>query len=154
MSRLRSRCWREHPLNLIRVMPAKGQDMQTSLFLAKLLGPFFLIVGASLLINRDGFRAIVDEFMRSPALVFLTGLMILPAALAIVLVHNVWTADWRVLITILGWLSIVSAVLRLAAPRLALDVGRKLYAKPNVITISAGIWIAIGAVLCFFGYVR
>src|SRR5262249_20477397 len=39
---------RGNPLNLIRVMPAKGQDMPTaaspriSLFLARLLGPLFL----------------------------------------------------------------------------------------------------------------
>lgn len=128
--------------------------MNTSIFLAKLIGPFFLIVGASLLINQAQFRAMVDEFMRSPALVFLTGLMILPIGLAIVLSHNVWTADWRVLITILGWLSIVSGTLRLAAPTRALDMGRKLYAKPNVLYVSAAIWLVVGAVLTFFGYVR
>ena len=65
-----------------------------------------------------------------------------------------WTADWRVLITILGWLSIVSGALRLLAPKRALDVGRKLYAKPNVLYVSAAIWLVIGAVLCFYGYFR
>jgi hypothetical protein len=35
-------------LNLIRVMPAKGQDMPTSIFLAKLIGPFALAVGVVL----------------------------------------------------------------------------------------------------------
>jgi hypothetical protein len=128
--------------------------MTTSIFLAKLIGPFFLIVGASLLLNQAQFRAMVEEFMRSGALVFLTGLMILPVGLAIVLSHNVWTADWRVLITVLGWLSIVSGALRLLVPKRALDVGRKLYAKPNVLYVSAGIWLVIGAVLCFYGYFR
>ena len=128
--------------------------MTTSIFLAKLIGPFFLIVAAALLVNVTAFRTIADEFMRSPALVFLTGLMVLPAGLAIVLSHNVWAADWRVLITLLGWLSIVSGALRLLAPKHALDFGRKLYAKPNVLYISAAIWAGIGAILCFFGYVK
>jgi hypothetical protein len=128
--------------------------MQTSIFLAKLIGPFFLVVGASLIINQAAFRGIADEFMRSPALLFLTGLMILPIGLAIVLSHGVWTADWRVLITQLGWLAIISGALRLLAPKYALDLGRKLYAKPEVLYISAAIWLAIGAVLTYFGYLR
>jgi hypothetical protein len=141
-------------LNLIRVMPAKGQDMPTSIFLAKLIGPFFLIVAVSLLVNQAQFRTIADEFMRSPALVFLTGLMILPVGLAIVLTHNVWTVDWRVLITLLGWVTLVSGAVRLAVPQRALSIGRKLYAKPNVLYVSAAIWLVIGAVLCFFGYLK
>jgi uncharacterized membrane protein YidH (DUF202 family) len=71
-----------------------------------------------------------------------------------VLSHNVWVGDWRVLITILGWLSIVSGALRLLASRRALDLGRALYAKPNMLIVSAAIWLIIGAVLCFYGYVR
>ena len=128
--------------------------MQTSVFLAKLLGPFFLIVGVSVLINERTFRAIVDEFINSPALVFLSALMILPAGLAIVLTHNVWVANWPVLITLLGWLTIVSGALRLLLPRQAMDMGRKISAKPNVFYLSAGIWLLVGAVLCFFGYVN
>jgi hypothetical protein len=126
----------------------------TSIFLAKLIGPFFLILGASLLINRVQFRAMVDEFVRTPALVFLTGLMILPVGLAIVITHNVWSADWRLLITILGWLAIISGALRLLAPQQALNVVRRLYIKPNVLYVSAGIWLVVGAVLSFYGYLK
>jgi len=128
--------------------------VSTSIFLARLIGPFFLIVAVSLLINQAQFRAIADEFMHSPALVFLTGLMILPVGLALVLSHNVWVADWRVLITLLGWLTIVSGALRIAAPKRALDVGRKVYAMPNILYLSAAIWLAVGAILTFFGYIR
>ena len=38
-------------------MPAKGQDIVgTSIFLAKLIGPFALVLGLALLINAAGFR--------------------------------------------------------------------------------------------------
>ena len=37
-------------------MPAKGQDMQTSIFLAKLMGPVFLALGAALLVNGAAYR--------------------------------------------------------------------------------------------------
>jgi uncharacterized membrane protein len=128
--------------------------MQNSLFLARLLGPFFLIVGVSVALNARAFRTITNEFLANPALVFLAGLMVLPAGLAIVLTHNVWVANWPVLITLLGWLAVATGTLRLAAPKRSLDFGRRVYDKRNTIYIAAGIWIAIGAVLCFFGYVK
>jgi hypothetical protein len=128
--------------------------MQTSVFLARLLGPFFLIVGASVLINARPFRAIVDEFIRSPALLFLSGLMILPVGLALVLTHNVWVANWPVLITLLGWLCVIGGAIRLLVPQHVLKISRRFYANPNAPIVSAGIWLVVGAILCFFGYLK
>jgi hypothetical protein len=139
-------------LNLIRVMPAKGQDMQTSIFLAKLMGPFALAIGLAVLINRANFRALAAEFMGSAALMFLGGVVTLPAGLAVVLTHNVWTADWRVLITILGWLAFIGGVLRIIVPRQVADMGRRMTAHPQAAVIIAAIYIVVGAVLCFYGY--
>ena len=128
--------------------------MQTSLFLARLMGPFFLLVGLGVLFNRAAVRSVVDEISRNRALVFFGGVITFPAGLAIVLTHNVWVADWPVLITVLGWLATVSGAVRLLAPQDAIKFGRRVYDQPNGPVIAAGIWIAIGAVLCFFGYLK
>jgi hypothetical protein len=128
--------------------------MQNSLFLAKLIGPFFLLVGVSLLVNPRAFRETADEFLRSPALLFLSALMIFPAGLAIVLTHNVWVANWPVIITLLGWLCVISGIIRLMTPQKLIAVGYRLHRKPKLLYVSAGIWTAIGAVLCFFGYLK
>jgi hypothetical protein len=110
-------------LNLIRVMPAKGQDMPTSIFLAKLIGPVFLAVGVAMLLNGAAYRTLANSFLDNPALMFLSGLLTLPAGLAIVLTHNVWAADWRIVITIFGWLAVIGGAVRLLAPRQAVAVG-------------------------------
>ena len=87
--------------------------MTTSIFLAKLIGPFALALGLALVVQGRAFRAFANEFLASPALIFLSGLITLPAGLAIVLTHNVWTADWRVVITIVGWLAVVTGAIRM-----------------------------------------
>ena len=120
--------WSGDPLNLLRVMPAKGWNvspllsrlcaipvletptlrdaaMETSIFLARLLGPSMLVVVAGLIVNRTNYRALVHEFLDSPALIYLAGLLALVAGLAIVLTHNVWVMGWPVIITIFGWAS-------------------------------------------------
>jgi hypothetical protein len=141
-------------LNLIRVMPAKGQEhsMSTSIFLAKLIGPVCLVIGLALLINGAAFRTLAGEFLNNPALMFLSGAITLPAGLAIVLTHNVWAGDWRILITILGWLAIVGGAARILVPQRAAAVGRTLVANPSALPISTGIYLVFGALLSFFGY--
>jgi hypothetical protein len=141
-------------LNLIRVMPAKGQEhsMPTSLFLAKLIGPVCLVIGLALLINGAAFRAVAGDFLNNPALMFLSGVITLPAGLAIVLTHNVWAGDWRILITILGWLAVIGGLIRILAPQRAVAVGRTMLANPSTLHISTGVYLLIGALLCFFGY--
>jgi hypothetical protein len=141
-------------LNLIRVMPAKGQDMQTSVFLAKLIGPFALALGLALAVNGAGFRTLAGEFLASPALIFLSGIITLPAGLAVVLTHNVWTADWRVLITLLGWLALITGAIRMIVPQRAAGFGRPVIAKPMTPLIGAAVYLVAGAVLCYFGYLH
>jgi hypothetical protein len=95
-------------LNLIRVMPAKGQDiMPTSIFLAKLIGPILLVVAVGVLMNRKLMGALAQEVLGNHALLFLLGFLDFASGLAIVLVHNLWVADWRIIITLLGWLLLV-----------------------------------------------
>jgi hypothetical protein len=126
----------------------------TSIFLAKLIGPVLLVMGAGMLVNASAFRPIFEEIVRNRALVVIAGLITMPAGLAIVLTHNVWVASWPVLITVIGWLTAISGAFRLLAPQDAIKFGRKMYEQPNGVFIGAAIWAALGAILCFFGYVK
>jgi uncharacterized membrane protein HdeD (DUF308 family) len=128
--------------------------MATSTFLARLIGPIALLMGLALAFNAAAFRAMADEFLRSTALIFLAGLMTLAAGVAIVLTHNLWPADWRVIITILGWLFIVSGIVRTVVPQHAAALGRRILAKPATLCIGAAFDIALGVVLCIYGYLR
>ena len=127
-------------------------SLSTSVFLAKLIGPLALAIGAGLLVNAGCYRAMAEEFLTSRALIFLAGVISLPAGLAVALTHNVWTPDWRVVITLLGWLALISGTLRIVAPQLVIDWGHAATAKPAVFMIGGAIWLAIGALLTYFGY--
>src|SRR5689334_24809836 len=126
--------------------------MQTSIFLARLIGPVMALVGISLLMNETAFRKMATEFLRSPALIFLSGMILMPAGLAVVLSHNVWVLNWPVIITLLGWIAVISGALRVFAPDRALEIGKKAIASKQIITVSAAFWLVIGAALCYFGF--
>jgi hypothetical protein len=126
--------------------------MQTSIFLARLIGPVMTLVGISLLMNETAFRKMAMEFLRSPALIFFSGMILMPAGLAVVLSHNVWVLNWPVIITLLGWIAVISGALRVFAPDRALKIGKKAIASKEITTVSAAFWLVIGAVLCYFGF--
>src|SRR5260370_1285765 len=70
--------------------------MSTSVFIARLIGPVMLVIGLAVFTNQRAFRDMAEEFLASRALLFLSGLLIMPVGLAIVLTHNIWAADGRV----------------------------------------------------------
>jgi hypothetical protein len=126
--------------------------MANSLFLAKLIGPLFLAVGIGIFVNGQVYRMLADEFLRSRALIYLSGLITMTAGLAIVLTHNVWRPDWPVLITILGWLAVIGGAVRIIAPQGTERIGRRALKHKHGLTIAGIAWLAIGAILSVFGY--
>jgi uncharacterized membrane protein len=127
--------------------------MATSLFLAKLIGPIFVIVGIGLLLNRDRYRTVVDEVIASHTLLYIFGLIALAGGLAIVLTHNVWVWEWPVIITVMGWLMIIRGTLRIIIPQQVEDLGTKIMARwPNILLVSGLLVIALGAFLFWKGF--
>jgi hypothetical protein len=160
-------------LNLIRVMPAKGSEpplpsllpgiasgarreleaaMQTSAFLARMIGPLFLVLGLGMLMNRAGYRAMAGEFLASRALIYVAGLMAFLPGLAIVLTHNVWVAGWPVIVTIFGWLAMVGGVFRLLFPQQVTKIGSAMLAREGYLTVGAVVVLALGAFLTWAGF--
>ena len=128
--------------------------MATSIFLARLIGPVMLVVGLAVFANQRAFRDMAEEFLASPALLFLSGLLIMPMGLAIVLTHNIWTADWRGLITLFGWLNAIGGAVRLIAPVWVMQTGLVMLRRPYFVTVAAAIWVVLGLLFCLFGFLR
>jgi len=131
----------------------RERDMQTSIFLARLLGPLLLLTGAGIVLNPKSFRTIAGEVVRSVTLVYLFGFMDLAAGLAIVLTHNVWVASWRVLITLIGWLLLIRGAVRIVAPEIVMGYAAKVIRNKQVIPSAGAVVGVLGLVLCYFGYV-
>ena len=53
-----------------------------------------------------------------PPVVYLSGVLMFVAGLAIVRAHNHWALDWTVLITLSGWFSLILGLLRMFAAEL------------------------------------
>jgi hypothetical protein len=126
--------------------------MQTSIFLARLIGPAMLVIAAGLIVNRDSYRTLVREFVASPALIYIAGLIALVIGLAIVLTHNVWVAGWPVIITLFGWLSLVAGILRIVFPTPLARFGGRMAGNEGVLIGAIVVYLVLGAWLTYAGY--
>ena len=126
--------------------------METSILLAKLMGPMLLVLGLFVAFNPAQIRRIGREFLDSDALIFLSGVLTLPVGLAIVVTHNVWVADWPVVITLFGWIAIIAGIARIALPATLKKVGETMLEKSSLITIPGALMAMLGGYLAMQGY--
>jgi hypothetical protein len=126
--------------------------METSKFLARLIGPFLVVIGIGLLINGDVYQQMATQFLQNLGLIYVSGLLALVAGLAIVNTHNIWTGDWRVIITILGWASAIGGAVRIMFPQFVESVGMGMLAQRSLIVGAWIVLLALGAWLSFVGY--
>ena len=100
----------------------------------------------------EAFRALLKEFIETPALVYLAGVLGMLGGLALVLTHNVWSLDWRLLITLIGWFSVVRAVVTIFQPDRIVSLGSKAIENRGFFFAAAVIDLATGLILTYFGY--
>jgi hypothetical protein len=126
--------------------------MDTSLFLARLLGPMLLVIGAGVLINRENFRAMAKELIASRELMFIIGILTLLGGLAIVNTHNVWQG-WPTIITVFGWIFAVGGALRILVPDTVRSIQGAALDKPMLPAIGGAVQAVLGAWLCYVGFI-
>lgn len=124
--------------------------MEVSLFLAKFLGLYMVIIAAIWITRKAQFDEGVRIIIASDATFYLSGALNLITGLLIVIAHPIWKLNWQGLITLLGYFSIFQGILRLS------------FSKPIKKIIIASIksaswyWIAflliIGSILTYYGF--
>ena len=90
--------------------------MDISIYLAKVFGIYLIIVPIAVLINRKHFKELLDDFSKNSSFVFFSGIIHLILGLFVVIAHNIWTNDWRIIITLLAWAGILKGIIRIMFP--------------------------------------
>jgi len=86
--------------------------MGVSLFLAKLIGLYFLVAALVAVVRKEQFQVGVKNWVSSQGLMLFSGLFNIALGLAIVIGHPVWEMSWRVVISLLGVIAIIQGILR------------------------------------------
>ncbi len=129
--------------------------MTTSKTIAALLGPTLIATAVSLLANLDISQTLIEGLSQSPALIMIAGYAAFVPGLAIVYFHNRWTNGWPVLVTVMGWLSLIVGLLRMVLPTQLAAMATKIApAAAGVFPVFAVVFLLIGGFLSFKAFGR
>ncbi len=88
--------------------------MEISVYLARFWGSLFIILG----LGAMGVKLLgrIIQYTEDKTITVSTGYITFLLGLITVTLHNVWVADWRVAITILGWTTLLKGIEKIAFP--------------------------------------
>ena len=126
--------------------------MDLSIFLAKLFGLYFLIISLLLLmIRQERMLETTKALVKQPELIFFMSIINLGVGLALIIGHNIWILDWRVIITLLGWLILIRGIINIYSPTFAAKSIKIIENKPLYYFILV-IYLVIGVYLTYVGF--
>jgi len=126
--------------------------MGNSVLIAKILGPYCIIVVIGVMCNLKFYQRIIGDFFKNAALLYLGGVMALLFGIVIVLFHNVWVADWPVIITIFGWGGLIKGIWLIVFPNTAGKLTQAYQKKSSLLVVHLIIVLVIGVLLTVKGY--
>jgi len=126
--------------------------METSVFIAKIFGLLYLVVGVGLMVNRQTFKQILEDFCKNTVLVFYGGALALVIGVVIVLTHNIWLANWTVIITIIGWAALIKGVWLIVFPTSVHKFMQVYQKNENLLVVHPIVALIFGIVLTYFGF--
>lgn len=123
--------------------------MELSVLVARILAVTYLSAAVGLLSGRIIFEEIMEDFERSSGLVFISGFITVTFGVILVTYHNRWDYSWPVVVTVIGWLTLVKGIMLLAFPKLWISF-KKNYANSKVWGIPL---LGLGLLFGYFGFV-
>ena len=126
--------------------------METSIFIARIFGLCYLIIGAGFMFNRKAFQQVMEDFCKNVASVFFAGVFALVIGVVIILTHNVWVANWTVIITIIGWVALIKGIWMIVFPNTVPKFMQAYLKNKALLAVHSVAVVIFGAVLTFFGF--
>jgi hypothetical protein len=126
--------------------------MERSQQIARLAGPVFCAIGIGMLTNQAIYQQMAGQFLAAYPFIYFSGIAILLAGLLILNSHNVWTKDWRISVTLLGWAMCAVGAFRLIAPQFVVYVGGAIFSNGGFFIGTGAAFLALGGFFTFKGY--
>jgi hypothetical protein len=101
--------------------------MSNTIFLAQFWGSLFMILGG-LSVGAKLLGRIIN-YTDDKTITISTGYITFLLGLATVVAHNIWVADWRVAITLLGWTTLFKGIEKIAFPERVHKIAQKFKGK-------------------------
>lgn len=128
---------------LKKIKRGKIQIMDISHGLAHIWGFYLIIVGSAYITRKINVHTLAEELASKKAITYITAILTLMIGLITITLHNVWQLDWRLIVTLLGFISTIKGIFLLYYP--------EMFPKFAKFIQKSGHGRLIGAIAVIFG---
>ena len=121
-----------------------------TLHLIEAIGLYLVAIGAGTLIAPERWRALGEEFDRSPGLTAMTGIVTFAIGVALLGVHHGLADPLQILVSAIGAIAALEGLLILAVPRVMIALGAPFLARPRgwaIVTVALGLLFILAGAL-------
>lgn len=121
-------------------------------YLADIWGISIVVISLALLIKEGHLKQLFAKINTEESL-FIWGFVTFVIGIAMVLAYNVWVQGWQVIITILGWLTLLKGLCLLFTPEVFKKWAKKIETA-QFIPYALVVLVVIGLVITYFGFTK
>ncbi len=124
--------------------------MNVAVAITQALGIIFAVMGLSVVIDRKTMSTALGKVTQDRGFLWLWSFLILTMGAVIVVMNNTWTSGLPLLITVLGWLTVIKGAFLLLLPGPAVTLYQKCN-KEGVLIFGGIVAFLLGLVLLYLG---
>jgi hypothetical protein len=118
-------------------------------------GVVLLVFGTSFLLNGTYWGVSIKRMLMESSLTFPFFFLLLICGVLMVMGHNLWVGDWRLVVTSVGWATLLKSAAIILAPRLLTAyAGWSEIALATVVRAGGFVWLVAGGIVTYFNLVR
>lgn len=133
-------------------MTTRTRPVTTRAF-ARVLGPFFTVVSATVVARFADMPKLLAEFGSSVVWPWVTGAFVLMAGIVVVALHPHWRGAAAMIVSLLGWIMVVRGILLMAFPNFFMSIADRTIGAEGVWRAVFAIFVVIGLYLTYTGWV-
>lgn len=122
--------------------------METSIFISKIFGSIYLLFGVGMLISREYYLKMFDEFMQNGPILYITGIFIVILGWFMMEPYSSFVGDWTDIYVVITYLIFIKGSIFLLFPSKLSYFKKMLDYK-----IIPYLLILLGIIFCYFGFV-
>jgi hypothetical protein len=134
-------------------MRSSTRPAETTRKFARVLGPFFTIVSATVVTRAPDMRELLAEFGATAIWPWVTGAFVLMGGIIVVALHPNWRGVAAVIVSLLGWLMVLRGVLLMAFPDTFMSIANHVVGAETVWRIVFSVFVLVGLYLTYVGWI-
>jgi hypothetical protein len=129
------------------------QSQNRTRMLARVLGPFLVIVGVTAVARASDMRELVAQFTANLVWPWVTGAFILLFGLVIIALHQYWRGTAAIIVSLLGWLIALRGLFLLAFPKTFGSIANSMVGAQGWWVTACIAFALVGLYLAYVGWI-